>query len=298
MNAIWKFSRPHTVIGSVISIITLYCIICENKLTSHIPLLVIALCIGVCTNVFIVGVNQIADVDIDRINKPGLPIPSGEIRIEQAGLIVALCMATSLGLSMYVSHWLFYIVFLAILIGWAYSMPPLHLKKSHVTAALAIVFVRGILINIGAFMVFNHLVNKTVFLPAHVIFLSVFITVFSVAIAWFKDLTDVKGDAVYGIKTMPLVYSVKRVFIAGNILVVVAYVLTMVFSSVELNYSISLRPVVLLVGHGVLLLLYVLNVASTNIRSARSLRTFYKRFWLFFFAEYLLYLVVYTLLLK
>ncbi|MBK6574489.1 MAG: hypothetical protein IPG21_18900 [Saprospiraceae bacterium] len=49
MNALltlWKFSRP-SIIGSVISILTLYYIVCEKQETQSISYLVMALSIGV-----------------------------------------------------------------------------------------------------------------------------------------------------------------------------------------------------------------------------------------------------------
>ena len=40
-------------------------------------------------NVFIVGVNQITDVEIDRVNKPELPIAAGDLSPAAARRIVA-----------------------------------------------------------------------------------------------------------------------------------------------------------------------------------------------------------------
>ena len=65
---LWKFSRPHTIIGSVISILTLYFIVCDKPETQCLSYLTMALIIGISCNIFIVGINQIADVNIDKIN--------------------------------------------------------------------------------------------------------------------------------------------------------------------------------------------------------------------------------------
>ena len=40
-------------------------------------------------NVFIIGINQIEDVEIDRLNKPWLPIAAGDLSLEAARRIVA-----------------------------------------------------------------------------------------------------------------------------------------------------------------------------------------------------------------
>ena len=135
---LWKFSRPHTIIGSVISIFTLYYIVCAKQETQSLSYLAMALGIGINCNVFIVGINQIADVHIDKINKPYLPIPAGLLSIQQAKMIVSIALLISLGLAIYISAYLFAIIALAATIGWAYSMPPFHLKQHHVSAAIAI----------------------------------------------------------------------------------------------------------------------------------------------------------------
>src|SRR5207253_263687 len=53
---------------------------------------------ALAVNVSIVGVNQITDVEIDRINKPYLPIAAGDLTLPQAKAIVA--AATALPLAM------------------------------------------------------------------------------------------------------------------------------------------------------------------------------------------------------
>ncbi|CAN0387979.1 unnamed protein product, partial [Ectocarpus sp. 13 AM-2016] len=43
-------------------------------------------------NVFITGLNQITDVEIDKVNKPYLPIPAGNLTSRAAKLTVMLCL--------------------------------------------------------------------------------------------------------------------------------------------------------------------------------------------------------------
>ena len=293
---LWKFSRPHTIIGSVVSICTLYTIVCSESKTQHFLLLISALIIGIATNIFIVGINQIADVEIDRINKPYLPIASGELSIQKAKTIVYASLIISLALAAFISIYLFGIIFLSALIGWAYSMPPFHLKSHHVLAALAITTVRGVFINVGGFLVFNFLVNHSLQLPDNVKILTLFIVAFSVGIAWFKDIPDVKGDAQYNIKTLAVLYSQKTALIAGNILVGSAYLFTIFVKGnlffAEKNSGFETR--VLFLGNIFLFALFILNSFSIKLREHNSLKQFYRRFWIFFFAEYLLYLAVYT----
>lgn len=251
--------------------------------------------IGISCNIFIVGLNQVADVNIDKINKPYLPIPSGELSLHQAKMIVYTALILSLALALYISPYLFAIIALSNTIGWAYSTQPLFLKRHHLTAALAISIIRGVIINLGGFLVFNYLVNNSLEIPQDVKILTIFIVVFSIAIAWFKDLPDMEGDARYNIKTFALLYSPKTALVAGSLLVVSAYLFTIYvklifFLSADVP---SLETKVLLFGHIVLFILFVINAFSVRLSERRSINKFYKRFWWFFFAEYIVYMVAY-----
>ncbi len=293
---LWKFSRPHTIIGSVISIFTLYFIVCGKTETPCLSYLIIALIIGISCNIFIVGINQISDVNIDKINKPFLPIPSGELSVQRAKIIVFTAIFISLGLSLYITPYLFGIIALAATIGWAYSMPPFYLKQHHVTAALAISSVRGVLLNAGGFMVFNYLVNNSLEMPANVKILTIFIIAFSIVISWFKDLSDMEGDAKFNIKTFAILYSPRSSLIAGNLLVGLAYLFTIYINCVDFTISEvpSFETIVLLYGHLLLFILFIINAFSIRLGEHESIKKFYKRFWWFFFAEYVVYMVAYA----
>lgn len=292
----WKFTRPHTIIGSVVGILTLYFVVCEKPETQCVSYLIMALCIGISTNIFIVGINQIADVAIDKINKPYLPIASGALSVPHAKLIVLAALLISLGLALYISPYLFAIIALATTIGWAYSMPPFYLKKHHITAALSITLVRGVLLNAGGFIVFNYLVNHTLTMPENVKILTLFIIAFSIVISWFKDLPDIEGDAQYHIQTFAILYSPRVALIAGNLLVGLAYIFTIYMKYIDyvLSESPSFKTKTLLFGHLLLLMLFIINAFSIKLHEHLSVQKFYKRFWWFFFAEYLLYLVAYV----
>jgi homogentisate phytyltransferase/homogentisate geranylgeranyltransferase len=254
-----------------------------------------AMIIGVTCNIFIVGINQIADVHIDKINKPYLPIPSGALSVQQAKNIVFTALFISLGLALYITPYLFGIIAFAATIGWAYSMPPLYLKQHHVTAALAIAIVRGVLLNAGGFLVFNYLVNNSLEMPENVKILTLFILAFSIVISWFKDLSDMEGDAKYNIKTFAILYSPKVALKTGILLVGLAYLFTIYMKWID--FFITENPPfetrVLLFGHIILFGLFIINALSIRLNQLQSIKKFYKRFWWFFFAEYVVYLVAY-----
>jgi homogentisate phytyltransferase/homogentisate geranylgeranyltransferase len=138
-------------------------------------------------------------------------------------------------------------------------------------------------------------VNRTINLPDDVKILTVFIIVFSVVISWFKDLPDVKGDSAYQIKTLAILYSPKPVFIAGTVLITLSYLLTIFlkYPLVVNSGSALFQDQVLFYGNIILLLLFTANSLTVNLAEHSSVKKFYKRFWWFFFAEYLVYLIAY-----
>ena len=296
LHILWKFSRPHTIIGSTISITTLYAMACQNiAFLDHWPLLLMAIITGITCNIFIVGINQIEDVEIDKINKPYLPIAAGELSIKNAYRIIYTSALLSVLFATYISFYLTGIVMLSMLIGMAYSLPPLSLKKHHLPAALAITVVRGFLVNIGGFYVFNTVVNQSNEIIEPVWLLTYFIIAFSIAISWFKDMPDTEGDAKYKIKTLAILYSQKTALIAGTSLVGVAFGMLIYYYTV--SYFISEQPSfstnLLLFGNCILLSLFIVNTAMIRLKKHNSIKQFYKRFWLFFFAEYALYLIAF-----
>ena len=157
-------------------------------------------------NVFIVGINQIHDVEIDRINKPHLPLPSGSLSKRTATVVCLACLASSLALSIASplrSTPLSLTLLLSAAVGYAYSAPPFRWKRHPLSAAACIVFVRGFLANWGFFH------HARAHLPACVgahwpngwVPLSIFYSMYALSIAIEKDTTDVKGDATHGIST-------------------------------------------------------------------------------------------------
>jgi len=87
LRALYKFSRPHTIRGTVMASIagtTRALIDTPNSLSSVqwgllLPRAFLGMLALLLGNAFIVGINQIFDEDIDKLNKPFLPVASGEM---------------------------------------------------------------------------------------------------------------------------------------------------------------------------------------------------------------------------
>lgn len=82
-SAVYAFSRPHTVRGTLLACATGVgkALIESPDQLALLPALLPRAMLGVLAlvlgNLFIVGINQIYDVEIDLVNKPFLPIAAG-----------------------------------------------------------------------------------------------------------------------------------------------------------------------------------------------------------------------------
>jgi len=283
-SILWKFSRPHTIIGSTLSIIVLF-LLQGGSVFNHWFILSATLVSGLACNLCITGLNQVIDVELDKINKPELPIASGELdansakKIVLASGIIALVAAALL-------HWLLLLLIVVILfLGIAYSLPPIQFKKHHLPAALSITIVRGVLVNLGMALHFSGMLDHTYSIEPVIYPLTLFISAFSLAIAWYKDLPDRAGDAHFGYQTFPLLYSPKIALYLGAALVTAAYVWCIFWSHQEFE------PLLLL-SLSLLCLAFLNHVRIVRLDDQTSVKRFYKLFWVFFFATYLSFLWV------
>ncbi len=284
LRIFWAFSRPHTIIGSVVSITTLFLLaVPPENYPRYMSELLLTLVAGLACNVFIVGLNQVIDVELDKLNKPYLPLANGSMTVDFAKKILFVCLVISLTTSFSTSRILGMLILVILLIGIVYSVPPIQLKRHHLPAALSITGVRGILVNLGMFLHFTTLSDSTRTLSWQPLWiLTLFVTVFSLSIAWFKDLPDVEGDRKFQFQTAPVLYSVRTVFYTGSILLMAAYGITLFWAWTEGDHF-------LMVSHGLAALVFLWMVVITLPDSKVSVARFYKYFWGLFFWEYVLF---------
>ena len=219
LDALWRFSRPHTVIGTTVSIVCLYLIAVDTlpglDLSGGLWDLWWTLVAGLAVNVYIVGINQIEDVDIDRVNKPFLPLAAGDMTLQQARRIVAGTAAVAVVLAVTQGAEETIAVVVGLIVGTAYSLPPLRLKRFPVLASLSISGVRSIVVNLGVYAHFSLAFDGTVSIPAPVWALTIVALPFSLAIAILKDVPDAEGDRRYRIMTFTVRRGGRPVMRAG-----------------------------------------------------------------------------------
>lgn len=286
--ALWKFSRPHTIIGTSLSVVGLYLITTalNHQNYSLLPVF-IAWIACLCGNVYIVGLNQLQDVAIDKINKPHLPIASGEFSQETGELIVIVSGISALVISGFAGPYLFAMVATSLAIGTAYSLPPIRLKRFPFWAALCIFSVRGAIVNLGLFLHFNSispLPNNSV--PSTIWALTLFILVFTFAIAIFKDIPDLEGDRQYNITTFTIQIGKKAVFNLALWILTICYTGMIIASLFHLT---KVNQPFLLITHLAALTLMWFRSFSVDLEDKAAISGFYQFIWKLFFLEYLIF---------
>lgn len=104
-----------------------------------------------------IGLNQVTDIEIDKINKPYLPIASGKLTKTNGIIIITSSLLISLFMIFIlfkntISSFLQITIIGSGILGTLYSLSPFRLKKYPLLAAFCILVVRGSLVNMGFFL--------------------------------------------------------------------------------------------------------------------------------------------------
>ena len=285
LSVLWRFTRPHTLLGTFISAAGLYAIAVAELPGSGLDQLFWVMVAGAGVNVAIVGVNQITDVEIDRINKPQLPIAAGDLSVEAAWRIVAVAAAVPVVLAV-TQGWLeTAAVVSALAVGAAYSLPPVRLKRHPVVASLCISLVRSIAVNLGMYGHFALAFGGELEIAPAVWALTLFVLPFSFAIAVLKDVPDREGDRAFRIATFTVRLGPARAARLGLGALVAAYAGMIVLGPLLVDDA---DGAVLAIGHLVALALLLTWARRADPADPAAFTSFYLRVWALFFAEYAL----------
>ncbi|MEM9267250.1 MAG: homogentisate phytyltransferase [Cyanobacteria bacterium P01_F01_bin.13] len=296
LRAFWKFSRPHTIVGTSLSVLGLFCIAWAVRHplglspgTFHVWQGVSSLWITwlacMCTNIYIVGLNQIEDVAVDRIDKPHLPIASGEFSTPQAKMLVGIACSGAILLAV-VSHSLYLVVtvWLSLAIGTAYSL--LQLKRFPLLGSLCKLLVRGAVVNLGIFLHASSQLGLWPRIPGQIWVLTLVVLLFSGAIALLKNLRDSNNK--------PLVLGGLT---AAKVLQLVWWLLTLCYIGLIIGAAAipAVNTKFLMATHGVALVYFwylsrqvQLDPADTDT-GCLSYGEYYQFIWKLFFVEYLIF---------
>ncbi|CAL0334899.1 unnamed protein product [Lupinus luteus] len=192
-------------------------------------------------SMFNVGLNQLFDVEIDKINKPYLPLASGELSFRNGVIIVSSSLILGFLFAWAIGSWpLFWTNLISAVLAVAYSadVPFLRWKKYPVLTSLNFIIDGALARPIGYFLHMQTCVLKRpATFPRQLIFCIAIKSVLSVAIALLKDIPDVEGDEKFGIRSLSSRLGRKK----GVAHAILASALWFRAKSVDVNDSASLQ---------------------------------------------------------
>jgi homogentisate phytyltransferase/homogentisate geranylgeranyltransferase len=288
LSAFIRFCRPHTIVATSLQVTGIFILVQGYERFGQGGGLALALTIiaSLAVNLYVVGLNQVTDVEIDRINKPKLPLASGEFSMRQGRLMVGVAGILAIGLAAALSSYLLLTILLTLIIGSIYSLPPLHLKTRPLWAALSIAFVRGIVVNLGLMLHFTRTLETAPDLSWTRAFgLAVFFFGFGLVIALYKDIPDLSGDSRFGVRTFTVRLGAKTVFQGGRLILTAFYLVPIIAALTLLPGADGL---LLLLPHLAIIILFWWVSRSVDVNSPAAFTRFYMFLWLLFYAEYIL----------
>lgn len=177
-------------------------------------------------------INDIFDIEIDRINKPQRPLPSGTIDKFDAMMFYAGISGAGLIMSAYSTRTAFIIAFVAVPIIFLYSQ---RFKSKPLIGNLIVGGLTGLAFVYGGAAVGN--IQKAI-IPA------VFAFLINVGREIVKDMEDVEGDKEHGAITFPVKYGMKKSATLATVFltaVILSTVVPFLFGMYGLTYFIAVN---------------------------------------------------------
>jgi chlorophyll synthase len=146
------------------------------------------------------AVNDWFDREVDAINEPHRPIPSGRMPGKWGLYIAIMWTALSLAVAMVLGPWGFVAATAGLVLAWAYSAPPLRLKKNGWwgNAACGLSY-EGLAWATGAAVMAGGAIPH-----AHSLLLALLYSIAAHGIMTLNDFKSVSGDSQMGIASLPV----------------------------------------------------------------------------------------------
>ncbi len=192
-------------------------------------------------------VNDIYDIEIDRVNRPERPLPGGEASIGMAWFLAVILSAIGVYAAFLTGLETLVVAVISLLLGVYYNAKG---KKKGVLGNVIVAYNIGIPILYGA-LILGEFKGRIV-----IYWTMVFLT--GLAREIVKDLADVEGDSVKGVKSLAVTRGAKAVVIVSSILYIIAVLLSplplLEYEVNSLGYGLPVTVTDMLIIYAVLIL--------------------------------------------
>jgi len=202
LRIFWNFSRPFTLIPPVVGIISGALVgIGATRAEVHWQSILLAALAAATLNAASNGLNQICDLENDRLNKPLRPLPSGALSRFEAVFFTSLLYAVSLLLVAWINAQVLVIYLIAGVATYLYSAPPFRLKSRTFLSNFTIALIRGNLLKVAGWAAVASVLNTL-----EPWFIGSIFMFFLMGATTTKDFADIQGDLAAGCLTLPVRY--------------------------------------------------------------------------------------------
>ena len=210
----WQLGRPFTMVAPALGMVSgAICALGARDAPSFAAVMVwrmiggafMAALLNTASNIL----NQVADLEADRINKPERPIPSGKVTVREAWVLSMSSYALALVLAYVISPpgtylACFICAAIAAALTYVYSAPPFRTKRFGWWANLTIATPRGLFLRVAGWSIIRAPDTTEAWYIGAIFFL------FLLGAASTKDFSDMKGDEADGCRTLPIIHGVRK----------------------------------------------------------------------------------------
>ncbi|MEC9486493.1 MAG: (bacterio)chlorophyll synthase [Prosthecochloris sp.] len=218
----------------------------QASVQDYLFLLLLFLMYGPLGTGFSQTINDYYDLELDRINEPTRPIPSGRLTEKEALLnsivVCLLALGTGIFLALSVGGTRGMIIISSIIAGlvvaYIYSAPPLKLKKNILTSAPAVGFSYSFITFLSANAVFSEIRPEAVWLAVLNFFMAI-------ALIIMNDFKSAKGDEESGLKSLTVMIGAKNTFLVAFAIIDIVFAL---FAWLTFSWGFTVLMYVILVS--------------------------------------------------
>ena len=164
-------------------------------------------------------VNDIFDIEIDRINRPHRALPSGRMTIKQAWIYTAILSVIAVILSLFIGIWSAVIVMIFEIIGYAYAAKG---KTLGLVGNFMVAFSFAFGLIFGSFIYSEAVGILVIPVPSWLFFITAFMIL--QARETIKGAEDVEGDSLRDVRTIARVYGYRAAAGVGAILNIIGVI--------------------------------------------------------------------------
>ncbi|NTV67704.1 MAG: UbiA family prenyltransferase [Chlorobaculum sp.] len=166
------------------------------------------------------SVNDYYDLELDRINEPTRPIPSGRLTEKEAiwnwsiVLVIAVVLSSLIGMDIGGERGMLFVgsLLAGLVVGYLYSAPPFKLKKNIFFSGPAVGFSYGFITYLSANALFSEIRPEVLWLAGLNFFMAI-------ALIVMNDFKSKEGDAKGGMKSLTVLIGSKNTFLVAFIII-------------------------------------------------------------------------------